>query len=75
MTGECCQGFWGCLWAYQTLASGALAVLAAVGTALVIYFSARLPIKAREKRERELDARRLTVGCLALQPWQKTEGP
>ena len=61
-----CGTFWGCLYAYQTLIAGVLAVGAAAVTAGVIWYAAHLPVKAQERREEALTERRRVYGLMAL---------
>ena len=61
-----CGTFWGCLYAYQTLIAGVLAVGAAAVTAGVIWYAAHLPVKAQERREEALTERRRVYGFIAL---------
>lgn len=51
---------------YQTLISGVLAILAAVGTTWVIFRTARLPLLAQEAERTATEVRRLAYVSLAL---------
>ena len=61
-----CGTFWGCLYAYQTLIAGVLAVGAAGFTAGVLWYAAHLPVKAQEQQDKALKERRRVYGLIAL---------
>ncbi|MCG8434641.1 MAG: hypothetical protein MJA83_11480, partial [Gammaproteobacteria bacterium] len=67
-----CGTFWGCLYAYQTFAAGALALLAGIVTAFGVWIAARLQVRVQERHHSELQARRRLYGCLALSSELKT---
>lgn len=66
VTNPRCDEFILCLWEFQTLLTGILAVIAAVITAVVLYKAARLPINAEKKRQVEHEGRRLRLHSLEL---------
>ena len=66
MTGPDCSSVVDCLWSFQALLTGVLAILAAVITAHVIYRAAKLPVRAEEKHKLDLANRRRRLGCLEL---------
>lgn len=51
---------------YQTLISGVLAILAAIGTTWAIFHTAQLPLKAQEAERNAIDARRRAYVSMAL---------
>lgn len=55
-----------CLMAFQTLATGFLAVFGAMLTAGVIYLAARLPIKEQRKRKKIDEGRKVRLRSLEL---------
>lgn len=58
--------FWAFVAEFQTLISGVLAILAAVGTTWVIFYTARLPLKAQEAERRATERLRRAYVSLAL---------
>ncbi len=66
MSEPICTQFVECVWAFQTLATGFFAVVGAVGTAAVIYWAARLPVRAERERQKESEQRRLRLRCLEI---------
>lgn len=61
-----CYTSWSCIEDYQTLISGILAVGAAVGTAVAVWLSARLPIKHQRLEAQALQARKRYYVALVL---------
>jgi hypothetical protein len=63
-----CSTFWGCIYSFQTLIGGMLAVLAAAGTAWTVWRSASLPVRARARaqHEKESTERRRQHECVLL---------
>jgi hypothetical protein len=61
-----CTGVVQCVWAFQTLITGIVAVLSAIVTAATIYFAARLPVSAEREREKESAGRRLRLRSLEM---------
>lgn len=55
-----------CLFEFQTLLSGCLAILAAILTAAIIWRAAQLPIKEQAKRDHEMKGLRRQYACLVL---------
>lgn len=66
MSEPICTQFVECVWEFQTLATGFFAVVGAVGTAAVIYWTARLPVRAGRERQKENERRRIRLRCLEI---------
>lgn len=60
------SGFGQLIFDYQTLISGILAIVAAVGTTWAIFHTARLPLAAQEAERKATEARRRAYVSLAL---------
>lgn len=58
--------FWQTVEDFQTLISGGLAIIAAVGTTAAVVYTARLPLRAKDAERREVEARRRAYVSLAL---------
>ncbi|WP_282608969.1 hypothetical protein [Pelagibius sp. Alg239-R121] len=61
-----CAGFWSCVFAFQTLIAGLLAVIAAAGTAYAVWRSAHIPAVQQERHERDQQRRRRRHGANIL---------
>ena len=59
-------GYLKCIWEFQTLITGGLAVLGAMFTALVIYKSASLPVEAERVKRTEDEGRKLRIRSLEI---------
>ena len=66
MSEHICTKFVECVLAFQTLTTGIFAVVGAIGTAAVIYWAARLPVRAARERQKESERRRLRLRCLEI---------
>lgn len=63
---DSCAGFWPCVYDFQNLLSGILALGAAVLGAWALVKTARAPMEAERQYRREIDRRRLHAGSLEL---------
>lgn len=61
-----CTTWYHCVYDFQTLISGSLAIIAAVVTAAVIWRSAKLPFIEQERREKELLRRQILFASSVL---------
>jgi hypothetical protein len=64
--GALCPSIQICLYNFQTLLAGVLAIIAAMIAAIAVWRSAHLPLKHQEKVRREAEGRRVQVGYRAL---------
>lgn len=63
---DLCVTFAECVYDYQSLISGILALIAAIWSIYYLWKTANLPIRAQREHEKELDRRRLKFLCLTL---------
>lgn len=63
---QVCAGLLDCIYEFQVLGTGVLAIIAAVVTAVAITSAAQAPVEASEKREEGLRQRRLRHTCMSL---------
>jgi len=73
-TSALCSSGLHCVFQFQNLLSGFLAVLAAVGTAFVIWRATSLPVSHQREREKISQERRRNHGCLLLSSEMQTLG-
>lgn len=63
---ELCTTAWRCIYEYQTLLAGMLALFSAVLAGIWVLRAARMPLEAENKRLNELIERRRRFTCLRL---------
>lgn len=61
-----CENFISCLWQFQTLVAGILAICAAILTAIGLYVSAHVPVKEERARLKEEYRKRVRFQTLKL---------